>query len=198
MSVLRNTSVCGGCRGFVALNNLCLTLLLIIACWGKQAFVEVLGSLAMSHFISLQAISGILVTWPGLRMPIRVLRLLGARSSSRSRESYSTTLGRLQFVWLALIDLVTIRRWEKFTLFGRCDSPSKSRGTLVFHFWEPNTSLPAKWSLQVQKSSTPSSLAIALFRTLEFLVRSVVRWAAQSCSSSFPKLVLAQSPFRYW
>ena len=191
MSILHNTSVCGGCRGFFALNNLSLAFLLSNCLLGKTGLC---WSLRQPYYVPLhllQVVSWISVTWLDLPILTKVPRFLDAWSSYKSGESSSTILGRLQLAWLALMDLVAICGWMKFTLSGQCDLPSKSRGTSAIHFWYSNTSSLAKWGSRVQKSYALGSLAMALFRTLGFLVHSAVHWTTRSCSSSFLGPVLA-------
>ena len=139
----------GTTLGLLPWTILALHFFLVIACWAKQAFAQVLGNLAMYNSIFLQAVSCIAVTWPGLPTSLGIPRLLGAWSSYSSGESSFTTLDRLQLAWLARLDLVTIRGWEKFILSDQCDSLSKSRGTSAFRFWKLNTSLPAMWGAWV-------------------------------------------------
>jgi hypothetical protein len=62
MSVEHDASVCGGCSGFVALNNLSLVLLLGNCLLGEAGLAEVLGGLTMCYSVSLQVVSWIVVT----------------------------------------------------------------------------------------------------------------------------------------
>jgi hypothetical protein len=125
-----------------------------------------------------------------------VRRLFRAWFSYRSRACSPTTSTKLQLAWLALVDLVTIRGREKFTLSDQYDSLLKPRGTSALRFWEPNISSRAKCGSRVQNKSVPSNLAIVTFRTLRSPICSTERWTTRSNNSSFPELV-SESSFRY-
>jgi hypothetical protein len=57
MNVEHNASISGGYRSSVALNDLCLALLLGNSLLSEHAFAEVFDSFIMCHSVSLQAVS---------------------------------------------------------------------------------------------------------------------------------------------